>query len=106
MAVKKTLVLLTTTISVIDCIGSYCCYNIKKKLNCEDINFAQCQFSGENETSFNHPLIRGKSGGNLLYPNADIMHIKITSYIVIQKIARFEEFLWLNSQRAFSLNSF
>ena len=106
LLLRKTLSSANNTISVIAYIGSYCCYIIKKKLNCEDISFALCQSSGENETSFNHSLIRGKSGGNLLYPNADIMHIKLTSYIVIQKIACFEKFLWLNSQLALSLNSF
>ena len=87
-------------------IGSNCCYNIKKKLNCEDVTFAQCLSSDEIEISFNHSLIRGISGGNLLYPNADIMHIRLISYIVIQKISCFEEFLRLNSQCALSLNSF
>ena len=86
-------------------IGSYCCYNIKKKLNCEDVNFAQCPSSDEDQTSFNHSLIKSINGGNL-YPNADIMHIRLISYIVIQKVACFEEFLRLNSQRARFVNSF
>ena len=94
------------TISVVAYIGSNFFHNIKKKLNCEDVNFAQYPSSDEDETSFNHSLIRGISGGNLLYPNADIMHIKLISYIVIQKVACFEELLRLNSQRALSLNSF
>ena len=91
------------TISVIAYIGSICCYDIKKKLNCEDVNFAQCPFSDGDETSFNHSLIRGISGGNLLYLNADVMYIRLISDIVIQKIACFEEFLRLSSQRALSL---
>ena len=87
-------------------IGSNCCCKIKKKLNCEDVNFVQCPSSDEDETSFNHSLIRRISGGNLLYHNADFMHIRLISYIVIQKIACFEEFLRLNLQGALSLNSF
>ena len=86
--------------------GIYCCYNIKKKLTCEDVNFALCPSNDEDETSFNHSLIRGVSEDNLLCPNTDIMLTRLISYTVIQKIACLEEFLRLNSQRALSLNSF
>ena len=106
IAIKEDISSADDTTSVIAYIGSNCCYNINKKLNCEVVNFAQCPSSDEDETTFNHSLFRGISGGNLLYPNADIKHIRLISNIVIQKIACFEKFLRLNSQRALSLNSF
>ena len=104
ITVKEDISSANDTISMIAYIGSKCCYNIKQKLNCEDVNFAQCPSSNEDETSFNHSLIRGIRGVNLLYHNADIMHIRLISYIVIQKIACFEKFLRLNSHRALFLN--
>ena len=76
------------TISVIAYIGGYCCYSINKKLKCEECKLLIVSSDGD-DTSFNYSLIKGISRGNLLYLNADILHIGLTSYIVIQKIARF-----------------
>ena len=87
-------------------IGSICCYNTNKKLECENVNFAEPPSTDGDETSFNDSLIKGISRGNLLYSNADIMHIRLISYIVIQKIACLEKLLRLTSQRALSVNSF
>ena len=85
-------------------IGGYCCYSINKKLKCEECKLRIVSSDG-NDTSFNYSLIKGIRRGSLLYPNADILHIGLISYIVIQKIACFDEFLRSNSQRALSVNS-
>ena len=57
------------------------------------VNFAEPPSTDGDETSFNRSLIKGISRENLLYPNADIMHISLISYIVIQKINCLEKFL-------------
>ena len=102
----KDIIFANGTIPVIAYTGSNCCYNTNKKVKCEDVNFAKLPSTDGDKTSFNHSLIKGIRKGNLLYPNADIMHIRLISYIVIQKIASLEKFLRLTSQHALSVNSF
>ena len=75
-------------IPVIAYIGGYCCDSINKKLKCEECKL-RIVSSDVDDTSFNYSLIKGISSGNLLHPNADILHIGLISYIVIQKIACF-----------------
>ena len=75
------------TIPVIAYIGGYC-DSINKKLKCEECKL-RIVSSDVDDTSFNYSLIKGISRGKLLYPNADILHIGLISYIVIQKIACF-----------------
>ena len=84
------------TIPVIAYIGGHCCYSIKKKSKCEECKL-RIVSSDRDDASFHYSLIKGISRENLLYPNADILHIGLMSYILIQKIACFDEFLWSNS---------
>ena len=72
-----------------DCLYcGYCCDSINKKLKCEECKL-RIVSSDVDDTSLNYSLIKGISSGNLFHPNADILHIGIISYIVIQKIACF-----------------
>ena len=76
------------TIPVIAYIGGYCCDSMNKKLKCEECKL-RIVSSDVDDTSFDNSLIKGISSGNLLHPNADILHIGLMSYIVIQKTACF-----------------
>ena len=55
--------------------------------------------------SFNYSLIKGINRGSLLYPFADIAHVVLKSYIVVQKITEHDKFFQSHLQHALAINT-
>ena len=101
---EEDIIAASDSIPVITYIGGYCCYSINKKLNCEECRLRITSNNGD-EDSFNNSLIKGINRGSLIYPSSDIVNIALISYITVQKITEYDQFLKSHSQRALIVNT-
>ena len=72
-------------------VDGYCCYLVRKQLQSETYNTKITSQVGD-VRSIKNALISRITRGGLLYPLSDVVHIVTANYIIVNKLAKTDEF--------------